>query len=193
MMFGRRGKYSTLEGDSLQNVSKDSDGSQKVNRKPAIVLLTVVCVIVLVVVIVVPVIVVNNTHENNDNTNSGNKGLQCPEAEGERVDCYPENDKNKNEGKCHSRGCCWVAGGSSGAPYCFFPSNYGYSVMNVSDTSVGVTAHVQKNGSQSKLPYRDEIMQLKVEAYYETDERLRIKVCAVFYYNIVYVCVLLGH
>ena len=187
-MFGHKGKYSTLEGDSqLQNVSKERDGSQKVNRKPAIVLLAVVCVIILVVVIVVPIVVVNNTHENNDN-----EGLQCPEAEGARVDCYPEKDENKNEDTCHSRGCCWVAGGSPGAPLCFYPSNYGYNVMNVSDTNVGVTAHVQKDTDDSKLPYRDEIKQLKVEAYYETDERLRIKVCAVFYFIsvlLLYVCI----
>ena len=176
-MFGRRGKYSTLEGDSLQNVSKESESSQKVSRKPAILILAVVCVIILVVVIVVPIIVINNTHENNNNNN---EGLQCIVSDVERVDCYPENDGKRNEDTCHSRGCCWVAEGTSGPPSCFFTDNYGYSVINVSNTSVGVTAHVQKSGS--KLPYRGDIMHLKMEAYYETNERLRIKVCAMLYY-----------
>lgn len=178
-MLGRRGKYSTLEGDSqLQNVSKEDDtGHKGRNRKTSLVILAGICVVVLAVVILVPVIVVHSVHNNNNQ--GSNQGLQCPEAEGERVDCNPEKDGNLNEDTCHSRGCCWVAGGSSAAPYCFFPDNYGYNLTNVSNTDVGVTAHVQK--SDSKLPYLKEVWELKVEVYYETDERLRVKVCVTFY------------
>lgn len=172
-MFGRKGNYSTLEGDSqLQNVSKDHTGiysRHKVNRRTALFVLAGLCVIIVLIVVLVPVIIVNTVQEKNNN-----KGLLCPEAVEERVDCYPERGGNVNEGSCHDRGCCWVEGGPDGAPYCFFPSSYGYSVGRVSNTSVGMNVDVYKN--DSKLPYPDEVMKLKLEAYYETDTRLRVKI-----------------
>ena len=176
-MFGRKGNYSTLEGDSqLQNVSKDHGGiyKHKVNRRAALLILTGLCVIILLIVVLVPVIVVNSVKENNNN-----EGLLCPEAVEERVDCYPERDGN--EGNCHSRGCCWVDGGPAGAPYCFFPSSYGYSVQRVSNTSVGMSVDMYKD--DTKLPYPGEVMKLKLEAYFETDTRLRVKVCNVCYHS----------
>lgn len=175
-MFGRKGKYSTLEGDShgLVNVgtdgSKDDYSSQKGNRKVTALVVTVLCVIVLAVVILVPILVVNEVHHKNDN----DQGLQCPEAVGERVDCYPERDGNASEDTCHSRGCCWADSGISGAPCCFFPNNYGYNVKNVSETKVGENVAIQKY--HSNLPYPNEIMELVLEAYYEKDYRLRVKV-----------------
>ena len=177
-MFGRKGNYSTLEGDShLQDISKEreSRASRRINRKAAAVILAGACVIILVVVIVVPIVVTKSVHKNNEN-----EGLLCAVAEEERVDCYPEKDGNASMDTCHSRGCCWIDGGSSGAPYCFFPNSYGYSVKNVSNTNVGIIAHVQKNGTQ--LPYSEEVMELKVEAYYETNYRLRVKVCVECYW-----------
>ena len=180
-MFGRKGNYSTLEGDSqLQDVSKDHKGgvysSRKGNRRATLLIVTGLCVIALLVVILVPVIIVTSVKEKNNN-----KGLLCPEAVEERVDCYPERDGNVNEGNCHSRGCCWVDGGPDGAPYCFFPSSYGYNVERVSNTSVGVSVDMYKN--DSKLPYPGEVMELKLEAYYETDTRLRVKVYEMRYYS----------
>ena len=178
-MFGRKGNYSTLENDSqLQNVSKGyaSAHSHKTNRRAALLILTGLCVIILLIVILVPVIVVNSVKEKNNN-----EGLLCPETVEERVDCYPERDGNANEGTCHSRGCCWVDGGPTGAPYCFFPGNYGYNVKRVSNTSVGMVVDMHKDDSQ--LPYPGEVMKLKLEAYYETDTRLRVKVCSVCYYS----------
>ena len=171
-MFGRKGNYSTLEDDSqLQNVSKDRRGvySSKGNRRTSLIVLALLCVVILLVVILVPLIVVNVTHEKNSN-----KGLLCPEKVEQRVDCYPERGKNVTEDNCHNRGCCWVDGGPDGAPFCFFPDSYGYTVDTVQNTSVGVTVEMSKN--ESNLPYPKEVMKLKLEAYYETDSRLRVKV-----------------
>ena len=175
-MFGRKGNYSTLESDSqpLQNVSKGNGGiysSRKVNRRTVLLILAGLCVIIVLVVILVPVIIVSSVQEKNDN-----EGLLCPEAVEERVDCYPKGEGIVNEGSCHNRGCCWVEGGPDGAPYCFFPSSYGYSVQRVSNTSVGMSVDVHKD--DSKLPYLNEVMKLKLDAYYETDTRLRVKVCS---------------
>ena len=182
-MFGRKGNYSTLEDDNqLQNVSKDrrSIYGSKGNRKTTLLVLAILCVIILLVVVLVPIVVVNVTHENNNN-----KGLLCPETVEQRVDCYPERVKNVTEDEaedtCHSRGCCWVDGGPDGAPFCFFPDGYGYTVDTVQNTSVGVTVEMYKN--ESNLPYHGEVMKLKLEAYYETNSRLRVKVHDVCYYS----------
>lgn len=181
-MFGRKGNYSTLEGDSqLLNVNdKDHDNkaNRKFNRRVTMAILAGLCVVVLLVVILVPIIVVNSVHKSN--TNSINGGLQCPEPVKERVDCYPERDGKANSDTCNRRGCCWVDdGGPTGAPYCYFPISYGYTITNVTTTNTGMLAHIHR--SASKLPYPAEVLELKLEAYYETDNRLRVKVDLVFY------------
>ena len=172
-MFGRKDSYYTFEDErDLQNVAKDHGtigSTQKFNRGAVALVMVGLCVIILLVVILVPVIVVKNTHEKTDNP-----GLQCPEVVSEHVDCYPEGKGPINQDTCHNRGCCWLDDVLAGTPRCFFPSSYGYSVENVKNTSAGMVVLMEK--TQSKLPYPGEVLNLKLEAFYETDYRLRVKV-----------------
>ena len=136
-------------------------------------MLAIFCVMIMLVVILVPTIVVNVMRKKNNN-----KGLLCLETVEQRVDCYPERGKNETEDEaedtCHNHayGCCWVDNGPDGASFCFFPDGCGYAVDTVQNTSDGMTIEMYKN--ESKLPYCREVMQLKLEAYYETDSRLRV-------------------
>ena len=177
-MFGRKGNYSTLQDENqLQAGHVDAKASTRASanssRRIVVPILVTLCVIALLAVILVPVIVVS-THDDKDKP-SHPPGLQCPEATRDRIDCYPERN-GANEQECLERGCCWEETEPNTAPFCFFPSSYGYSVEHVQDTRTGVLVEMNKSNSSS-LPYREEVFRLKMEVFYETKYRVRVKVC----------------
>jgi hypothetical protein len=45
----------------------------------------------------------------------------------DRVDCHP--DLNATEARCAGRGCIWCDLGQPGVPACYFPQDYGYSMV----------------------------------------------------------------
>ncbi|KAL5018863.1 hypothetical protein ScPMuIL_004585 [Solemya velum] len=105
---------------------------------------------------------------------------QCDIATKEkRFDCWPEfNDATQD--KCQARGCCWGQGSTRSdgmpgdPPYCFFPSNYpGYTTGAVLQTAFGLSAKLSRS---TKSPWPADIMQLQVDIYYETDNRVHFKI-----------------
>ena len=44
----------------------------------------------------------------------------------DRFDCHPESDASQDN--CEQRGCIWNATNTPNAPYCYYPSSYGYYV-----------------------------------------------------------------
>ncbi|GAA6221579.1 sucrase-isomaltase, intestinal, partial [Lates japonicus] len=55
---------------------------------------------------------------------------QCPKIPlAERVDCFP--DAGASKLKCEQRGCCWGPLDERNVPWCFFPTNHGYTVESV--------------------------------------------------------------
>ncbi|XP_068137043.1 sucrase-isomaltase, intestinal [Hyperolius riggenbachi] len=49
--------------------------------------------------------------------------------ENPRIDCHPEEGANKEA--CERRGCTWKETNIVGAPYCFYPNNFGYGARNI--------------------------------------------------------------
>ena len=61
-----------------------------------------------------------------------------------------------------------------GELYCFYPANYpSYNGSNAKKTEFGVSVDLQKN---VKSHWPNDILRLRMDAYYETKTRLRIKV-----------------
>jgi hypothetical protein len=93
---------------------------------------------------------------------------------GERFDCYPEDLATKE--KCLKRGCCWLENDklSLDAPLCYFPSNFpSYKVIETKNKINGYSYEINKN---IKTFRENEILNLTVDLFYETSERLRIRI-----------------
>jgi len=175
-MFGHKGNYSTLQDENelqAEQVDARESTSAKSSRRIVVPILVTLCVIALLAVILVPVIVVS-TDENKKKNPSHPPGLQCPEAIRDRIDCYPERE-GATEVKCLDRGCCWEETEPNMAPFCFFPDSYGYNVEHVQHRDTGMLVDINK--SNSSLPYLKEVHKLRMEVFYETKYRIRVKVC----------------
>uniref|UniRef100_A0A4W6E7F6 alpha-glucosidase n=1 Tax=Lates calcarifer TaxID=8187 RepID=A0A4W6E7F6_LATCA len=62
---------------------------------------------------------------------------QCPRIPlAERVDCFP--DAGASKLKCEQRGCCWGPLDERNVPWCFFPTNHGYTVESEATLTVPV-------------------------------------------------------
>nr|CAD7427819.1 unnamed protein product [Timema monikensis] len=108
---------------------------------------------------------------------------QCTAVENSmRFDCYSET--GANEELCHARGCCWIPASLSehrlglATPYCFYPANYaglygGYTISDVSDTNSGKSATLVRTAASF---IGNDVMTVKIDAKYETGNRLHIKV-----------------
>uniref|UniRef100_A0A3Q2X166 P-type domain-containing protein n=1 Tax=Haplochromis burtoni TaxID=8153 RepID=A0A3Q2X166_HAPBU len=95
----------------------------------------------------------------------------CPNIPlGERVDCFP--DPGASQAKCEARGCCWSPRDESNVPWCFFPTNHGYTVES-QDSSI-LKANLIRMDSPSL--FGGEIKQLALEAEMQTNNRLRFKI-----------------
>ncbi|XP_045214547.2 lysosomal alpha-glucosidase-like isoform X2 [Mercenaria mercenaria] len=106
----------------------------------------------------------------------------------EKFDCFPE--KSISEEGCMRRGCCWQKDATRrkplksrnendtqapvDVPYCFYPRNFpGYSVDERKDTPLGFSMNLS---GQPPTYYPRGVRQLAVEVYYETNQRLHVKV-----------------
>ncbi|XP_005931267.1 maltase-glucoamylase, intestinal [Haplochromis burtoni] len=98
----------------------------------------------------------------------------CPNIPlGERVDCFP--DPGASQAKCEARGCCWSPRDESNVPWCFFPTNHGYTVESQDSSSPYVLkANLIRMDSPSL--FGGEIKQLALEAEMQTNNRLRFKI-----------------
>ncbi|KAL9985311.1 hypothetical protein ACROYT_G007700 [Oculina patagonica] len=95
-----------------------------------------------------------------------------------RFDCYPEDDAN--EQRCLSRGCCWAKPSivddeaPLDMPYCFYPKDYGYQLVNKQKTQTGYLLSLAKKGHAG--PYGNDIENLAVDVRFEAKDRLHFKI-----------------
>ncbi|XP_030650308.1 maltase-glucoamylase, intestinal [Chanos chanos] len=96
-------------------------------------------------------------------------------ADFERIDCHPE--ENSDETKCRARGCNWQTSNVAGVPWCYFPTDYGYTASGVSETATGWQFDINRNTKYSfERPGSPNINRLRVEISYLTGHSLRFKV-----------------
>ncbi|KAG8002119.1 Sucrase-isomaltase [Nibea albiflora] len=98
---------------------------------------------------------------------------QCPNIPlAERVDCYPDAGASKEQ--CAKRGCCWSPLDERNVPWCFFPTNHGYTVESVEKPNdYEMTAKLKRMDSPSL--FGPDIKELSFHAEMQTDNRLRFK------------------
>ena len=94
-----------------------------------------------------------------------------------RVNCIPEGGRSETEDVCLERGCCWA---KEETPSCFYPGGFGYAVDGQpADTPMGKTVNLtRKTGQPSQ--YGGDIETVRVDIFYETSYRLRVKVSLFF-------------
>uniref|UniRef100_A0A671Y7K2 alpha-glucosidase n=1 Tax=Sparus aurata TaxID=8175 RepID=A0A671Y7K2_SPAAU len=94
----------------------------------------------------------------------------------QRFDCYPE--ENSDEAKCKARGCIWQQSTIAGVPWCYFPTDYGYSVSNSQQTLSGMTVDINRNMRyrSSNRPGSPDINNLRVEIIYHKSDMLQFKI-----------------
>ncbi|XP_070579473.1 sucrase-isomaltase, intestinal-like [Ptychodera flava] len=108
-------------------------------------------------------------------------GKDCPEDEeelsmNERVDCYPEGGADQES--CESRGCIWddaVTDENSGAPYCFYPSDYGSYRMvgEAEEFSWGYRVALERLDRPTM--YDKDMYSVILDLEYHTDTTIRFK------------------
>ncbi|KAJ8280469.1 hypothetical protein GJAV_G00054930 [Gymnothorax javanicus] len=94
----------------------------------------------------------------------------------ERFDCHPEEDAD--EAKCKARGCIWQPTTATGAPWCFYPVNYGYRVEQVAEEDSGISIDIRRDIKQ-RTTHRagsPDIDLLRVEIRYLSDKMLQFKI-----------------
>ena len=66
-----------------------------------------------------------------------------------RVDCHP--DPGASQAGCEGRGCVWEPAQQTGAPWCRYPPDYGYSMVGQpTETQEGYLVHLTRQ--QHPLP-----------------------------------------
>lgn len=98
----------------------------------------------------------------------------CSSLPSIRINCIPEVGSLNTEEVCQDRSCCWKT--ENGSPSCFYPSDFGYKVEGkVENTTSGLTVNASRNPDQ-KSQYGSDIDTIRVDFFYETAYRLRVKV-----------------
>ncbi|KAL3992154.1 werner syndrome ATP-dependent helicase [Sarotherodon galilaeus] len=98
----------------------------------------------------------------------------CPSMPlGERVDCFP--DSGASQEKCQERGCCWSPRDESNVPWCFFPTNYGYTVES-QETPNSYAIKAKLTRMESPSLFGQHIKELAIDAEMQTKNRLRFKI-----------------
>ncbi|XP_054477744.1 sucrase-isomaltase, intestinal [Anoplopoma fimbria] len=99
---------------------------------------------------------------------------QCPNIPlGERVDCFP--DAGASKVGCEQRGCCWSPLDERNVPWCFFPTNHGYTVESVEQPSLYVMNAKLKRMASPSL-FGADIQELSFHAELQSHNRLRFKI-----------------
>ncbi|XP_061575113.1 sucrase-isomaltase, intestinal isoform X2 [Cololabis saira] len=98
----------------------------------------------------------------------------CPNIPpSDRVDCFPDHGASKL--KCEQRGCCWSPRDETNTPWCYFPTNHGYTAELVEQPSSYVmTAQLSRMASPTL--FGADIKKLSFHAEMQTNNRLRFKI-----------------
>lgn len=106
---------------------------------------------------------------------------QCETSTG--FNCIPEGGKTNTKEVCEKRGCCWASDSRSSAPKCFYPEGFGYKVSGeVKDTPTGKTVNMTRKSGQPSQ-YGGDINSVRIDFFYETPYRLRVKVYSLLHSN----------
>ncbi|KAK5868335.1 hypothetical protein PBY51_009361 [Eleginops maclovinus] len=99
---------------------------------------------------------------------------QCPNIPlAERVDCFP--DAGASKLRCEERGCCWGPLDERNVPWCFFPTNHGYTVESTEQPNPYVmNARLKRMASPSL--FGADIPELSFHAEMQTNNRLHFKI-----------------
>ncbi|KAM8769539.1 sucrase-isomaltase, intestinal isoform 2-T2 [Acanthopagrus schlegelii] len=94
----------------------------------------------------------------------------------QRFNCHPE--ENADEAKCKARGCIWEQSTVTGVPWCYFPTDYGYTVSNSQETLSGMRVDISRNMRyrSSNRPGSPDINNLRVEIIYHKSDMLQFKI-----------------
>uniref|UniRef100_A0A8K9X5J6 Maltase n=1 Tax=Oncorhynchus mykiss TaxID=8022 RepID=A0A8K9X5J6_ONCMY len=99
---------------------------------------------------------------------------ECPVIPlGERVDCFP--DAGASKLGCLQRGCCWSPLDERNAPWCFFSTNHGYSVVREERPNIYSLSALLKRKVAPSL-FGEDIEELTFHADLQTVNRLRFKI-----------------
>ncbi|KAJ8410764.1 hypothetical protein AAFF_G00187210 [Aldrovandia affinis] len=94
----------------------------------------------------------------------------------EKFNCHPEDDSDR--AKCKARGCIWEESLVPGVPWCFYPSDYGYTVDTVEVNGSGMSFDIHRNikHQAARRTESPDIDHLRVEIRYLSDHMLQFKV-----------------
>ncbi|XP_077579158.1 sucrase-isomaltase, intestinal [Stigmatopora nigra] len=99
---------------------------------------------------------------------------QCPNIPNdERVDCFPDAGASKKN--CEQRGCCWSPLDERNVPWCFFPTNHGYTVESVEQPNPYVIKANLKRMASPSL-FGADIEELSFHAEMQSSNRLHFKI-----------------
>ncbi|XP_068602006.1 sucrase-isomaltase, intestinal [Brachionichthys hirsutus] len=99
---------------------------------------------------------------------------QCPNISlAERVDCFP--DAGASKLRCKQRGCCWRPLDERNVPWCFFPTNHGYTAESLEQPNANEMKARLKRMSSPSL-FGADIEELEFHAEMQSSNRLRFKI-----------------
>uniref|UniRef100_A0A8C0TM78 Sucrase-isomaltase n=1 Tax=Canis lupus familiaris TaxID=9615 RepID=A0A8C0TM78_CANLF len=90
----------------------------------------------------------------------------------ERINCIPE--QFPTQAVCAMRGCCWKPWNNSIIPWCFFVDNHGYNVGQLTATSTGLEATL--NRISSPTLFGNDITRVLFTTQNQTANRFRFKI-----------------
>ncbi|CAD7690944.1 unnamed protein product [Nyctereutes procyonoides] len=90
----------------------------------------------------------------------------------ERINCIPE--QFPTQAVCAMRGCCWKPWNNSIIPWCFFVDNHGYNVGQLTATSTGLEATL--NRISSPTLFGNDITHVLFTTQNQTANRFRFKI-----------------
>ena len=64
---------------------------------------------------------------------------------------------------------------SDGVPWCYYPENYGYSLEGLFEIENGIGANLVRNAGIGSM-FGSDFERIIVEAEFQTDDRLRIRI-----------------
>ena len=67
-----------------------------------------------------------------------------------------------------------------GVPWCYYPENYGYSLEGIFEIENGIGANLVRNSAIGSM-FGSDFEKLILEAEFQTDDRLRIKITLAFW------------
>ena len=118
-----------------------------------------------------------------------------------RIDCAPDSISiDSLESECIARGCIYAVSlptgnfafhnyqlwqkinfelnqpaTSDGVPWCYYPENYGYSLEGIFEIENGIGANLVRNSAIGSM-FGSDFEKLILEAEFQTDDRLRIRI-----------------